>query len=172
MSVVLSLCMILSFFPIFKMPLGGSINLGEAVPIIFFSLKYGHKEGVNIGILYGILKIFISFNLPPTQSFLCFFIVILFDYILPYAFLGFSPFFTFKISNVNLSFAIIIFLSGLVKLVSTVFSGIYVWKQYVPSGELIFPFVLLYNLSYILPQSIINLILCFVIDKIFKKSFC
>jgi len=167
----MSFGMILSFFPLFKMPFGGSINLGESVPFIFFSLKYGYKSGTKVCILYGILKIFISFNFPPSQSALCFFIVILFDYILPYAFLGFSSFFTRRISNINFSFVVMILVSGLVKLISTVFSGVFVWRQYVPSGELVFPFVFLYNLSYILPQSLVCLLECFAINRFFKNKF-
>ena len=54
MSVIISLSIVLSFFVIFRLPLGGSVTLAQTLPLIWFSLHRGCKYGVIASFIFGI----------------------------------------------------------------------------------------------------------------------
>ncbi|MFO7814125.1 MAG: energy-coupled thiamine transporter ThiT [Halanaerobiales bacterium] len=163
MSVAVALAVIFNFMPLWKMPQGGSISL-EMLPILFIALRWGLKEGLLAGFVYGMLQLaFNPFIVHPIQMVL--------DYPLPYMLLGFSGVFkeqAEKYKNKKINFYIIsaLLLGGSLRLVSHILSGAVFFAQYAPEGTNIWIYSIVYNASFIIP----SLIVCYVIIEMLKNK--
>lgn len=162
-SVAVALAMIFNFIPLWKMPQGGSISL-EMLPILVIALRWGLKEGLLAGTVYGMLQLaFNPFIVHPVQLIL--------DYPLPYMLLGFSGLFKKQIDKyidkkINIYIIISVLLGGLLRLVTHVFSGVVFFSQYAPEGTNVWIYSIIYNATFIIP----SLVVCYIIIAIFKKK--
>jgi thiamine transporter len=162
-SVAVALAVIFNFIPLWKMPQGGSISL-EMLPILVIALRWGVKEGLLAGIVYGMLQLaFNPFIIHPMQLIL--------DYPLPYMLLGFSGVFKKQVDKymdkkINIYIIISLLLGGVLRLVTHVFSGVIFFSQYAPEGANVWMYSIIYNASFIIP----SLIVCYIIIAIFKKK--
>ena len=78
---MLALTLVLSVFPLYRMPYGGTITLGGMLPIMLVAFAFGPEVGVLAGFAYGILNLLLNpYILHPVQ--------VLFDYPLPFMALG------------------------------------------------------------------------------------
>lgn len=169
---MISLCTVLSFISVLKLPFGGKITLGQSVPIILFSYKRGAKYAIRAGMLYGVFKALFSVHIFPASSFLSFVLIIILDYVLPYMFMGMSSLFVPFFKSRRLNILISCFLSHMFKLFCSVVSGVLCWKSYVPSNLNIWLYSFLYNSSYAVPETIVSLVIIFLIlNYLSEKSF-
>ena len=160
-ALCVALGFILSSITIFKLQNGGSITPASMLPILAYAWAFGPTAGISAGVVYGCLQLIQGiYVVHPVQFAL--------DYILPFAFLGFAAF-----SKTNLQLAIII--GSLARFLSHFASGIIFWGEYAPAGQPVVVYSLLYNGLYMLPETIICLVLSFVpqlrriIDNMKKK---
>ena len=163
-----ALSLILSCFTLFKMPFGGAVTLASGCPIIVLSFRRGAKVGFVSGLIYGILQIVLGFHFPPVKKFFSLFLVILLDYLLPYSSLGLANIF-YKIINYEskkhkeLKYDSKAFFSSIIvcsiRYISSVLSGIIVWGSLVPKNFNVCTYSILYNLVYMLPETIITAIM-------------
>ncbi len=162
-SVAVALAVIFNFIPLWKMPQGGSISL-EMLPILVIALRWGLKEGLLAGFVYGMLQLaFNPFIVHPAQLIL--------DYPLPYMLLGFSGILKKQIDKhmdkkVNIYIIISVLLGALLRLITHVFSGVIFFSQYAPEGTNVWIYSIIYNASFIIP----SLIVCYIIIAVFKKK--
>ena len=141
-AVCMAIAFVLSFIALYKMPTGGSVTPASMLPIIAFAWAFGAPAGILVGIAYGVLQLTQGmYFLNPVQF--------LFDYILPFAFLGFAGFFKKK----NLIPAIIIVC--VLRFLSHYTAGVVFWGNYAPPGQAPWLYSLIYNGSYMLPDTII-----------------
>lgn len=157
-GITLALTIILHFIRLYHMPQGGSVTLGGMLPIILLSLYYSPSVGYLTGLIYGFIN-FIQdpFILHPLQ--------VLFDYPLPYMMLGIVGYFK---NHIYL---------GTILAVSARFlchflSGIIFFGNYAPEGTSIYAYSFFFNISYLLPELVITLILLYLLplNRIFKQS--
>ncbi|MDM8534969.1 energy-coupled thiamine transporter ThiT, partial [Clostridiaceae bacterium HSG29] len=64
-GVMIALAYVLSLVKIWQAPMGGSVTAGSMIPIILFALRWGHKRGVMVGMIYGVVQ----FMLGPKWSY-------------------------------------------------------------------------------------------------------
>jgi thiamine transporter len=163
MSVAVALAVIFNFMPLWKMPQGGSISL-EMLPILFIALRWGLKEGLLAGFVYGLLQLaFNPFIVHPVQLIL--------DYPLPYMLLGFAGIFKkqaekYKDNKINIYIISALLLGGSLRLVSHVLSGAIFFGQYAPEGTNVWIYSIIYNASFIIP----SLIVCYIVIEILKNK--
>lgn len=160
-ALTLSLCTILNCITLFKMPFGGSVTLGHTAPLILFSFKNGAKAGFIAGFIYGIFQLIISFHIPPAKNFYIFILVIFLDYLIPYALIGLSPFYVKTIKNKKSALIIGTIFSQILRLLSSVASGAFIWGEYVTKNINIWSYSLIYNSCYMIPETIITTIICY-----------
>ncbi len=162
-SVAVALAVIFNFIPLWKMPQGGSISL-EMLPILVIALRWGLKEGLLAGFVYGMLQLaFNPFIVHPAQLIL--------DYPLPYMLLGFSGILKKQIDKhmdkkINFYIIISVLVGGFLRLITHVFSGVIFFSQYAPEGTNVWIYSIIYNASFIIP----SLIVCYIIIAVFKKK--
>lgn len=156
-AICMAIAFVLSFITLYRMPQGGSITPASMLPIIAFAYAFGTPAGVVVGIAYGLLQLTQGlFIVHPVQF--------LFDYILPFAFLGFAGLFKRK----NLFLAILV--ACVLRFASHWVSGFVFWGTYAPEGQAAWLYSLVYNGSYMIPETIVCLIVAAIpaLNKVIK----
>jgi thiamine transporter len=135
----------------FRLPQGGSINLGM-IPIFWLALRRGWIIGIFAGAVFGVVDMTIEpFIINPIQ-----FIV---DYPLAFAALGVAGLFR-KYAVVGVA------LGGFGRFVCHFVSGIVYFSDYAPEGMSPLVYSAIYNGTYIIP----SIIICAMIMGILQKS--
>jgi thiamine transporter len=148
-GLMIALAQILSYVKLFESPYGGSVTLGSMIPIIIFAIRWGSKQGILVGVVYGILQ----FVLGPKYSFHP--LGIFLDYILAFGCLGLAGLFRKNIFATVGSISIAMF--G--RFVSHFISGVVLWYMYAPEGMNVYLYSLIYNGGFMLPELLISSVL-------------
>ena len=151
------------------MPWGGSVTFASAVPRIILSLIFGLKWGIMSGITFSIIQMLTGFYPPPTQNAFDFILVVLLDYILAFGVYGPAGF----LYNFTMPHKLKIPVSGLIvmllRYVCHIFSGILIWGVYADEGQSILSYSIIYNGSYMIPETIFTVIVLVLLSKFINK---
>ena len=152
-AIAIAIAFALSYVKIFHMPWGGSVTLCSMLFITMVGYWYGPKIGIIVGFTYGILQ-FIQgggdYILSPMQ--------ICLDYIVAFAALGLSGFFSKFKNGLTVGFLVGIIARGAFHALG----GYLYWMDYMPENfpaSLAAVYPILYNYAYILVEGVITLIL-------------
>lgn len=171
MAFYISLSVVLNylneFFPIIKMPNGGSVEYA-LVALIIASYHLGWRKGVAVALLSYLLECMFGFHnyfLNPMQ--------VLFDYVLPIVLMGLTSLVPkpFKRTEINVMFGIILIM--ILKYLSHVTSGalFYASLSGIPNGSWagwVFSFG--YNATYCIPTAVLAVILTPLLVSKVKKA--
>lgn len=134
---------------------GGSIDL-VMIPLIVYAVRWGCGWGVLAGLVFGTIKYFIGQHADISW------VSIIFDYSVAYAFVGFAGLFKRKYNLLPLAALV-----GCVgRFLIHYISGVTVYAQWMPeefmgvSGMTPPLYSLLYNGTYMLPNTILAVVLC------------
>jgi len=162
LALVLALAVVLDMLskmlPIPRMPYGGSISL-RALPILIIAFKHGGKIGMFAGAIYGLIDCMLQpIIVHPMQFFL--------DYPVAFAGLGLAGLFrrqnrlgTRHLDRSHLCLVCGVFLGYSVRFLGHFMSGFIFFGHYAPEGQPIWLYSFLYNISYLVPESIIAILL-------------
>jgi thiamine transporter len=135
----------------FRLPQGGSINLGM-IPIFWLAIRRGWIIGIFAGAVFGVVDMTIEpFIVNPIQFIL--------DYPLAFAVLGVAGLFR-KHAVVGVA------LGGFGRFVCHFVSGIVYFADYAPEGMSPIVYSAIYNGTYLIP----SIIICAIIIGILQKS--
>jgi thiamine transporter len=150
MLVALGTALSLISHSFFRLPQGGSINIGM-VPLFWLALRRGWKIGILGGFLFGVIDLaFDPFIVHPIQ--------LLLDYPLPYAAIGLAGFFQ-KYAIVGIGVGI----TG--RFICHTLSGIIYFADYTPEGLNPIIYSAGYNATYLIPSAIVCAILVYTLMK-------
>ncbi|MDE5932553.1 MAG: energy-coupled thiamine transporter ThiT [Lachnospiraceae bacterium] len=152
-AAALALGFVTSYVKIVHMPWGGSVTLCSMLFVTLIGYWFGPKIGLTAGFAYGVLQFLQdggSFILSPLQ--------VCMDYILAFAALGLSGFFSQKKNGLIKGYLFAIFVRGLFHTIG----GYLYWMEYMPesfpkSFSFLYPFA--YNYSYLLVESLITIVI-------------
>lgn len=123
---------------------GGSVTAASLVPIILIAFRYGGKIGLIVGVVHGLIQLIIGpYVVHPIQ--------LLLDYPIAFGLVGLSGFF-----NKNKILGIVVGLLG--RFFMHFISGIIYFAQYAPKGWNPLYYSFIYNISYIVPEIIISIV--------------
>ena len=147
-GLMLAMAVILTAFPFYRMPNGGSVTLGGMLPLFFISFAYGPEVGMLAGFAYSLMNLVMApYILHPVQ--------VLFDYPLPYMALGLAGCFPrHHMAGITAAVAVRLFFHFL--------SGVVFFGSYAPAGTSIYLYSFVTNLTYLLP----NLVICLVFYRL------
>ena len=139
-AISVALSFALSYVKFFAMPQGGSVTLASMLPLMLFSYMFGIRKGIIVGAIYGVLQaIQDPWIIHPAQFFL--------DYPIAFAMTGLAG--IFKELNIikkpAAAFTVGAILAGTLRYFSHVFSGIFAFASYAPSGYSAAAWGFLYN---------------------------
>jgi thiamine transporter len=146
-SLMLALTILIGAFPLYRMPHGGSITLGGMLPLMLLGFAYGPEMGMLAGFTYSLIALVMEpYILHPVQ--------LLFDYPLPFMALGCTGFFPgHRITGICFATILRLFFHFL--------SGVVFFGAYAPAGTSVYLYSLVTNLTYLLP----NLMICLLLFK-------
>lgn len=147
-GLMLAMAVILTAFPFYRMPNGGSVTLGGMLPLFFISFAYGPEVGMLVGFAYSLMNLVMApYILHPVQ--------VLFDYPLPFMALGLAGCFPrHHMAGITAAVAVRLFFHFL--------SGVVFFGSYAPAGTSIYLYSFVTNLTYLLP----NLVICLVFYRL------
>lgn len=147
-GLMLAMAVILTAFPFYRMPNGGSVTLGGMLPLFFISFVYGPEVGMLAGFAYSLMNLVMApYILHPVQ--------VLFDYPLPFMALGLAGCFPrHHMAGITAAVAVRLFFHFL--------SGVVFFGSYAPAGTSIYLYSFVTNLTYLLP----NLVICLVFYRL------
>lgn len=123
---------------------GGSVTAASLVPIMLIAFRYGGRTGIIVGIVHGLIQLIIGpYVVHPVQF--------LIDYPVAFGLIGLCGFF-----SKNKILGIIIGLMG--RFLMHFISGIIYFAQYAPEGWNPAYYSFIYNISYIIPEILISII--------------
>ena len=163
-GIFIALATILSFLPVYEMPMGGSVTLASMLPILFIGVKFGYKWGLGASTVYMFIQLLqalikgnvFAYCVGAMSVIIC----LLFDYVVPFTILGLSAFAKPKkdgklcVVKVCVTFGVLIF----ARFVCHFITGVVVWGQWAPEGMGKFIYSLIYNGQYMLPELIITVV--------------
>ncbi|WP_035380578.1 energy-coupled thiamine transporter ThiT [Fervidicella metallireducens] len=147
-SLCIALSFVLSYIKIFKLPQGGSITLGSLMPLFIFAYIYGARDGIMAGAVYGIMQ-FIQ------EPYIVHWSQVMIDYPLAFGALGLAG-----LSKKSLPLGIL--LGGTGRLFFHVISGVVFFGSYAPEGQNVLIYSLVYNLTYLLPDLLLCVVIAFI----------
>ena len=142
-AMALALSFVLSYIRFFRMAGGGAVTPGSMLPVMLFSASYGLVPGLLVGFAYALLQIVQGAEAAG-------FMGLLLDYILAFTALGLAGLAKNWPKNWGLYVAMVIALVG--RLLCSVLSGVIVWGTPLWGS-------ITYNVSYMLPEMVICLLL-------------
>ena len=134
---------------------GGSIDF-VMVPLIIYAVRWGAGWGIGAGLVFGTLKYIMASGGAVSW------VSIIFDYSVAYAFVGFAGLFRRRYKLLPVAALVGSFARFIIHFIS----GMTVYAQYMPeefmgyTGLTPFFYSLLYNGTYMLPNTIIAIAVC------------
>jgi thiamine transporter len=148
LSVAIALAAVLSVFKI-KLPhliYGGSVSL-HTIPVAVIALRHGVRAGVLTGTAYGFVNFIMTPNFyHPIQ--------VVLDYPVAFGVLGIAGLAAGRASTWHAVLAVTA--AGALRLAVHVLSGIVYFSHYAPAGTPVWTYSLLYNSSYMVPETLIT----------------
>ena len=145
----IALSYVLSCFRLFRMPQGGSVTPGSMLPIMLFAAAYGVGPGVVVGVVYGALQYLQGGWFLNVWQFLL-------DYLLAYGALGLAGL-ARKLPKRWGLYAAIVF-AAVVRALSATLAGYMFW-------DTAFWASLVYNGTYLIPDTLICIVLALAVAK-------
>ena len=171
-AIMLALATVLSFIKIIQMPMGGAVTLCSMLPIMLIGIKYGNATGACLGLMYSLLQLVM--DLPGGNVFYLgmsagvVIIVALFDYVVPFTFLGFAGMFRkIELKEIPMFGAYLgVCVTIVVRFLCHFITGFSVWGQWAPEGMGKYYYSLVYNGTYLLPELGITLIVAVILLQV------
>ena len=159
-AVMLAFAFVLCLFPIASLPYDGSITACSMLPVILIAYRYGWKWGLLTGFVFSLLQIVeggIGTLSAFTQSPGSFLLVFFLDYVIAFTVLGLAGLFRDRIAkNQQAELVAGTLLVCLLRYACHFLSGITVWRDIsIPMAGAV-PFSLIYNATYMLPETIVT----------------
>ncbi|AUS96829.1 energy-coupled thiamine transporter ThiT [Clostridium thermosuccinogenes] len=140
-AVAVAAAFLLSYIKLFELPTGGTITIASMLPIFVFSYIYGPRAGILAGLVYGILQL-------VQGAYVVHWAQMLLDYPIAFAVLGLAGLFK---RNIYLGAAV----GGTARFISHFLTGVIFFGEFAPEGQSVWLYSLTYNLSYMLPDTLI-----------------
>jgi len=167
-AISVAIATVLSFVQIGIWINGGSVTLLSALPIFIFSYKYGLKWGVFCGFIFGVLQMLIGVGGLKGITLTTFVMAIILDYFLAYACYGFTG--IFKNKKTPIFFVAGCLLAFIGRFICHFLSGVLIWGSLTTDGIGAVTYSFMYNLSYMLPETIVTVVASYFAYNILKKS--
>ena len=156
-AILIAIAFVISeFIPVAKLPYGGKLTFCSMLFVCLIGYFFGPKTGLIAGLAYGLLQLIMGSSIVHPIQFLL-------DYPLAYTCLGISGFFHNK--KYGLTIGYILSVTG--RYICHVISGVVFFSEYATGNPVLYS--LSYNLTYILPEVILTLVLIPILSSTFKR---
>lgn len=176
-ALMIAMATVLSMIPLFQMPYGGSVTLLSMLPLVLMSYRHGTKWGLFTAFVHGVLQLLLGLeNLTYCATIGSQIGCILLDYLLAFTALGLASTFAKPFSHRVLGLAVGTFGVCFLRFVCSFLSGWLLWGSYKDSYDWavdlpVWLYSLIYNGSYMLPETILTILGAMLLYKAMPKQF-
>ncbi|MBQ3265174.1 MAG: energy-coupled thiamine transporter ThiT [Ruminococcus sp.] len=169
-GLMLALAVILSIVKIAELPYGGSITLASMLPMIIIAYRYGVGWGSLAGVVYGLIQMILGMNnVSYATSIIAAIAIILLDYLFAFTVTCLGGLFR-GMKSQSAAFGIGALLVCFARYVFHVISGCTVWAGLsIPTGDAFF-YSMIYNATYMLPETIITVVAALYLGSVIDFS--
>lgn len=156
-GVMLALGTVLSLFPFYQLPYGGSITLAAMLPMLIIAYRHGSGWGFFAAGVYGLIQALLgASNFGYVPGFAAFICILLFDYFIAFAAMCLGGTFR-KLPDPAMGLSLGALCACAARYLCHVISGCTVWASapFVTDGAAIV-YSVSYNASYMLPETIVT----------------
>ena len=156
-AMMIALATLLSMAKLLEMPYGGSVTMASMLPLVIIAYRYGTKWGLLTGFAFGAVQFALgtkNIGYLPVKDFASVATLIVADYLLAFAVLGFGGIFRKPCKRQATALVLGSVLVAILRYLCHVISGWTVWAQFdlTKAGLL---YSLSYNATYMLPEMLI-----------------
>lgn len=159
-AVMVAFAAVLSLIKIIDLPYGGSVTIASMLPIAIISYRHGLGWGFLSATVYGAIQQLLGLStlsyFTTWQSIVA---VILLDYVVAFAVIGLAGIFRKPVKNQALSLCLGCFVICILRYACHVIGGATVWAGLSIPSEAAMIYSLSYNATYMLPETIILLVI-------------
>ena len=142
---------------------GGTITV-SALPIVYYSYRRGAAWGVGVGLVYSLMQMLLGFYVPPANTWWALALCVLLDYVVAFSVIGLAPVFAKPFGKKRLAgYCVGAAAVNVLRFAASFLSGVILWGSYAPEGMNVWVYSLVYNTSYMLPNTILTAILAVVV---------
>ena len=165
-AIMLALGIVLSLVKLLDLPYGGSITVACMLPAILIAYRYGVGYGLITGLLFGISQQLLGLNtLSYVTTWQSIVAVILLDYIVAFAVIGFGGLFR-RIKNQANGLVAGVILVCILRFLCHVISGCTVWAGLSIPDNAALIYSLGYNATYMIPETIVTAVAAYYVGSI------
>ncbi len=158
-SLMIALTTVLSVFPLFEMPYGGSITLASFVPIVVIAYRHGAKVGLGAAAVAAVLQMLLGLkNFSYFTTWQSLVALAVFDYLIAFTVFGLSGIFKRTFKSQSLAMVTGALFAGVCRYICHVISGATVWAGLSIPTEAALLYSLSYNATYMIPETVILLL--------------
>ena len=161
---------VLSNIKIYELPNGGAVTFLSMLPFVLVSFRHGVKWGLFTGFVNSLLQMLLGFWAPPVPTFLYFLGEVLLDYVLAFMALGLAELFARPFANRSAGVIVGTFAAGFLRFLCSFLSGVLVWGN-LNEGLSAWTYSLVYNASYMLPETLLTIVAALLIYKAAPQLF-
>ena len=156
-AMMIAIATLLSMAKLLDMPYGGSVTMASMLPLVIIAYRYGTGWGLLTGFAYGAVQLALgtkNIGYLPVRDFASVATLVLSDYLVAFAVLGFGGVFRRVCKRQATALALGSLLVAVLRYACHVVSGWTVWAQFdlTKAGLL---YSLSYNATYMLPEMLI-----------------
>ena len=170
-AILLAAAFALSFIKIIDLPYGGSVTACSMLPIVIVAYRYGTGWGLFTGFVYALLQIIQGVSAPAAGEITSFVVMILLDYVLDFGVLGLGGIWKKTCrDNQALGMSLGMLTVCILRYLCHVITGFTIWADASAPFAASLNFSLIYNATYMLPETIISVVSAFYIGNAFDFS--
>jgi len=171
-ALLLAMGTVLARIKIYQLPNGGEITAFSMLPFIVVSFRHGIKWGVLTGFVNSLLQMILGgLYPPPAGTVISFVSMILLDYVIAFTSLGTACLFSKPFKNHCLGIIVGTVSVGVIRFLCSFLSGILLWASYAPQGMSAVIYSFSYNISYMLPETMLTTLAVLTLYKAYPRIF-
>jgi thiamine transporter len=167
-ALLVALAAVLAIYAVFKLPNGGSVTIGSAIPIMLVSFKYSFGWSLLVALAYSLIQMLTGFYAPPVATAGYYVLMILLDYVVAFGVFGLAGS-IYRALDKKLAPRLRLMAAALaciaLRFVCHFLSGLIIWQSYAPEGQPLWLYSLLYNGSYMLGEGLISGLILYLIGQ-------
>lgn len=175
-AIMIGIATVLNEFVTFKAPwaFGGSVTLGSMIPLVLIAWRWGTAQGLFNAMVFSLLQMLIGVqNVTYGQNAFQVIGIALLDYVVAYTVIGLAGIFRGRFKNNLVELGAGILLACALRFICHFFSGWLIWDALWPNSEGLTGamYSLIYNGGYMLPETLIAMVIGLLLFVPMKRYF-
>ena len=171
-AVMVALAVVLSLIKLAELPYGGSVTCASMLPILIVAYRNGPVWGLGSGLVFSVVQLLTGLSVVRwVTGWRSVIAVALLDYILAFLVSGLGGIFRKKGRSQETALIFGALLVSVLRFVFHFLSGVTVWRDIsIPGGAAVI-YSIVYNATYMIPETIVLLIATLYIGSILDFSY-